>query len=350
MKQRVPLSEMEKIEIISCFKNGNTSIGIIASRLGRQRSTIQRFWDSYQLHGIISPKRGRKPKINANSHQEVIDAVTRNPFLSLRENEVISSLSRESIRKIRHQEKINFYSMTPTCQLTEEHIKERIKYCKYMTERPLQPVVFTDESTVQVDPSRPGIWRKRGFHPQESYYVKNGHPIQVMVWGAIGPNGFRTNLVRCPPSVNTLSYCQFLAENRILYQCSSKLGHYIWQQDNAPAHRAVTSIIKQYVPEMVDWPPKSPDLSPIEQIWNLLKQKLRGKNFTSEDELFNALSDAWNNLSNEEVHNYWESYWARCKICLEIGGASLNGHWNEVHMLCYPFKIYKVMKIELNMY
>ena len=137
-----------------------------------------------------------------------------------------------------------------------------------------------------VDPSRRGIWRKRGHIPDEAYYNKVAHPIQVIVWGAIGPNGFRTNLIRCPKSVTAEAYCRLLlGVNFVFHQCASALGHYAWQQDGASPHRVVADLIMDIVPEMVDWPSKSPDLSPIEKIWSYLKARLRGNTFNSADEL-----------------------------------------------------------------
>ena len=173
---------------------------------------------------------------------------------------------------------------------------------------------------------------EKGTTPPECFYVKDAHPLHVMVWGGIGPNGFKTNLIRCPKSVTAETYCQFLADSHVLFQCKSCLGdNFYWQQDGAPAHSSVADLIKQHVPNMIDWPAKSPDLSPIEQIWALIKWNLRGRSFGSEDELFAALKEEWNKLDPKQVHTLWESYWARCRVCINIGGKSLNGHWKEVH-------------------
>lgn len=159
--------------------------------------------------------------------------------------------------------------------------------------------MFTDESTVVLDLSRHGIWRQRGFHPPESFYWKDHHPVHVMVWGggAIGPSCFRTDLVRCPHSLTAYNYCELLADNHVFYQCS-RLGNYIWQQDAPPPHRAVANLIKNHVPNMMVWPPYSPDLSPIEQVWAYLNQKLRGQSFETADQLFEKIRDEWRRIPN----------------------------------------------------
>lgn len=102
----------------------------------------------------------------------------------------------------------------------------------------------------------------------------------------------------------------------------SILGQYVWQQDGAPPHRAVADLIRNHVPDMIIWPAYSPDLSPIEQIWAYLKAKLRGQTFASDDELFIKIREEWRNMPNSLVHNFWESYYARAKICKDLNGKS----------------------------
>jgi transposase len=40
---------------------------------------------------------------------------------------------------------------------------------------------------------------------------------------------------------------------------------------------------------IVNWPVHSPDLNPIENLWNIIKIHLRGKTFASNDEYWEAI-------------------------------------------------------------
>ena len=106
----------------------------------------------------------------------------------------------------------------------------------------------------------------------------------------------------------------------------------MWQQDNAPSHTSLytkgflSKIIQQYL----QWPPKSPDLSPIEQIWAYIKKKLTGKHFRTKEELFDAIENEWRSIPNEKLHNYYSSFLARCFLCRQYNGENLNGKWHEV--------------------
>ncbi len=46
----------------------------------------------------------------------------------------------------------------------------------------------------------------------------------------------------------------------------------IFQQDNAPAHtsRITTAYLDSTNLRLLEWPPQSPDLSPIENAWAIL--------------------------------------------------------------------------------
>ena len=143
-------------------------------------------------------------------------------------------------------------------------------------------IIITDESTVEVDMIKGGIWRRRGHYPPGSFKTKDPHPVHVMVWGGIGPNGYKTKLLKVEGKLNSIKYMQMLLENDIFINLKAKFGdNYIFQQDNAPCHASnyTVGLLTDCVPALLDWPAKSPDLSPIEQVWSYLKWKMVGLTF-----------------------------------------------------------------------
>ena len=194
-------------------------------------------------------------------------------------------------------------------------------------------LIFTDESTICVCIDKGGIWRKRGFYPPEAFCDKTYHPRSVMVWGGIGPLGVKTPLLWAKGHINKYSYVKLLMENRIFELLYQTFGNnFLFQQDNASPHSC--SFTKQILSGKVNttfWPSKSPDLSPIEQLWDYLKQRIKGRNFTSGEELFDALFHEWNSIPDEVIHNCYSSFKARCEVCVKINGQCLNGHWTDMH-------------------
>ncbi len=54
---------------------------------------------------------------------------------------------------------------------------------------------------------------------------------------------------------------------------------WIFQQDNAPCHksRLVNSYFVENKIRVMPWPLRSPDLNPIEHVWNFIDKKLLGQ-------------------------------------------------------------------------
>lgn len=124
-----------------------------------------------------------------------------------------------------------------------------------------------------------------------------------------------------------------LLDNHVFEEIEKIFGRsYVWQQDNAPSHRSkyTQGFLSKIIPEYLPWPPKSPDLSPIEQVWAYIKKKFGGHHFKSKEELFNAIANIWDNIPNEKLHSYYSSFWARCYIFKETNGESLNGKWHDI--------------------
>jgi len=54
------------------------------------------------------------------------------------------------------------------------------------------------------------------------------------------------------------------------------------------------------------WPPQSPDLNPIELLWDELDRRVRNECPTSKNHLWSILQEAWNNLSQVTIENLIE--------------------------------------------
>jgi hypothetical protein len=183
-----------------------------------------------------------------------------------------------------------------------------------------------------------GIWRKRGELLDEGTYEREAHPLHVMVWGAIGPN-YRSNLIRCPPRINAETYRAMLDENKVIDGLNRRFLRrgYVWQQDNAPSHQkawkdGLCSLVRTFRGGIM-WSPYSPDLTPIEHMWAISKELVKGRKFTDEDELFTAISEAWDSIPIDVVNRLVNSFRARCRVCLELNGGCLNRHWQRVSKL-----------------
>lgn len=99
-----------------------------------------------------------------------------------------------------------------------------------------------------------------------------------------------------------------------------------WMEDNAPQHRNCKKV-KEWQDENMDddweilnWPAYSPDLNPIENLWNLMKQFIQRTVGIDKDEFYVAIVDWWDEEAIKQVENYVETWGNRLKQCIERGG------------------------------
>lgn len=98
-------------------------------------------------------------------------------------------------------------------------------------------------------------------------------------------------------------------------------GEFTFQQDGASSHKAkTTKNWLQYKQMFLDWPSNSPDLSPIEHFWWLMKRKLRNKPQWSISDLKIKLQEIWDSISREYCQNLFKSMSKHVKCVIQARG------------------------------
>lgn len=105
-------------------------------------------------------------------------------------------------------------------------------------------------------------------------------PISTMIWAAVGKN-YKSKLVFIDSSISQERYREVLKESGILNELDEKMGKwkYIFQQDGATCHQTPLTIryIKKRARILPGWPPNSPDISPIENLWVIMENRLNSQ-------------------------------------------------------------------------
>ncbi|GFX95280.1 transposable element Tcb1 transposase [Trichonephila clavipes] len=89
----------------------------------------------------------------------------------------------------------------------------------------------------------------------------------------------------------------------------------IFQQDNAQPHTARVSQDCLRTVTTLPWPSQSPDLSPIEHIWDHFGT-------ASLNELEARLENIWNEMSQDVIQNLYASIPGRIASCIRDRGGS----------------------------
>ena len=103
------------------------------------------------------------------------------------------------------------------------------------------------------------------------------------------------------------------------------LQNCILQDDNAPPYRAasVQQLKEQLGTRTLRWPSRSPDMNPIEHVWDLMKRKIHHHNQPPQNasELRQAIMDAWQELPQAVINRLVLSMSNRVASLLRARGA-----------------------------
>ena len=124
-------------------------------------------------------------------------------------------------------------------------------------------------------------------------------------------------------SCNEDSYVRCL--KMAIPEINKMFGHNYWtlQQDNSPVHtaKATQEFLEGKGVNLLLHPPCSPDLNPIEPIWNWMKDKAYTKNFSNFDELIEVIQEVWGMLDNTSINNLIDRHMDRIKDIYDNNGS-----------------------------
>ncbi|GFW15410.1 transposable element Tcb2 transposase [Trichonephila clavipes] len=183
---------------------------------------------------------------------------------------------------------------------------------------------MTDESrfSLSSDSHRILIWRERGSrnHPSNINERDRYGGRGVLVWGGI-MLGSRTDLhIFDAGSVNGTRYCNEILLPYVRIFRGAMGLQFLFMDDNAPCHRtvAVEQLLESEDIEHMDWPARSPDLNPIEHVWDFLGRRLAARTLppVTIRELRLALQDEWAAMPQQLIDTLILSMGRRCETCL----------------------------------
>ena len=97
-----------------------------------------------------------------------------------------------------------------------------------------------------------------------------------------------------------------------------------FQHDNAKAHIAAEENLEKTTFKIIKYPRYSPDLSPIENLWGTLKQRVKCDAPRSEAELIKSLQRNWKILTQPNNREpYYVNLHDRFNECIEKRGINL---------------------------
>lgn len=143
----------------------------------------------------------------------------------------------------------------------------------------------------------------------------------VMIWAGISLHT-KTPMVPIHQNLNTARYQNLVLQPAAIPHIRANRGM-VLMQDNATPHttRTTQQMIQGHNIRLLDWPPCSPDVNPIEHVWDEIDRRVRQlpqpQNLA---ELERDLINTWNNLPQRVLCNYVNSMRSRCLAVIRANG------------------------------
>ncbi|GFT70428.1 transposable element Tcb2 transposase [Trichonephila clavipes] len=321
MSSRHHIDDFMRGRIIGKIEEGR-KITDVAREFDIAHSVVSRLWKSFKSTGMCSRRHGEvvlevrrlqktdiSSYINKKEQAHHGSAGGKSVSCCLRK----ADLSKTVARCLRGG---GLYARRPVVcvPLTRQHRTARLQWCREhlnWTEQDWACVLFSDESrfSLSSDCRRQLIWRESGtaYRP-ENIQEKDRYPTcSIMVWAGIMINGRMRLHVVANGTMTGQRYIDEVLLPRVRLFRGAVGDKFVFMDDNATCHRTLTvqdCLDSEGIQRLV-WPARSPDLNPIENVWDALGRQVAGRNYppTNKNTLIRALTEEWDKLPQQLLDN-----------------------------------------------
>ena len=315
--------EDRNLAIVQAKKRGQ-DIASLAYDFNLSTRHVYRIIQRYEKNGNLKgkAKSGRPSVLTRALKAKIIWLVRHHPNYTAVHiaKELNNVVSHDTITRYLKTLNFSWKKASKIPMLSEEDREARINFAKIKRSYDFSNTIFTDETTFFLDYSL-NVWGKKG---ERIPLPTKSHPQKVQVWTVInelGPVVFHIY----EGNMNQFKYREIL-EMHLIPQADELLG-FEWelQQDGATSHTAISirNFLEEFEIPTIDWPARSPDLNPIENIWGILKRRAYQRFPLTLENLINFIEEEWNNIPTYIFENVCLSMNDRLEMILENNGNAI---------------------------
>jgi transposase len=298
-EKKISAKTARRSMIVTLHKSGHSNKEIHDEN-GIPYSTINGVLQRYSNGDFIDrPRKGRPKKLTERDMRDLARNFDKNDVKTRREakkmfHEQGIEVSEGTIKTALEELGFEWEKKKRKPLLSEAHKTARFQFCKnyeHFTEKDWERVIFSDETYIEIDPASHSnyAWlRKRDRNTAKGIIYTTKYPKKICIWMGICAKGCsRPAFIKS--TLNAEGYIAILERELQAFIKDYRLRrHLIFQQDNAPCHKAkiCQNWFQNENMQVLNWPANSPDLNPIENGWTRLKDEVaKGPLITTKEEL-----------------------------------------------------------------
>jgi transposase len=333
-----------KNQIVGALLAGER-VSDVAKQYGLQWQTCKAILTRYLQRGTThnAPRSGRPPKLSDRDKRRLLRLMKKHRRATFTELAKIFSpkVSSRTIRRVLHDHGYSRHTAHHVPYIRPETKTKRLWYSRQLAH--LKPeeydfIIFTDETYIFIGESPGKVYITRSPDendlPETFVHRFKKSSLKIMVWAGIMLGSKGPIVVLDFPGgrgggMNSKRYCdQVLSGPFLEYYTAMRLerGEVYMMQDNARCHTSKSTLqwFAKHEVILLDHPPTSPDLNPIENVWADIKRAIRSRPRapTSIEELKTAVFEAWESLRQEDIDRYILSMPKRVQAVLKAKGGN----------------------------
>jgi transposase len=322
------LTDYEKGQIDILHKDGKSQREI-AKAIGRKSQKII-YTYLHSSDNTTKVQTGRKRKLSEAEERLVIRHAS-NKRISLNKlaEECDLQVSKQTISRVLERcEYIKYTKMKKKTPLSRKNVKGRVDFGHdHMTwDEKWREVIFSDEKRFNLDGPDGFNYYWHDLRKEEVIYSRRQQGGGgVMVWAAFGALG-KSDIIFYDGTMKSENYQEMLYNKMLPFARRLWDKDRIFQQDNAPIHVSESTMkwFEENGVTLLPFPPNSPDLNPMENLWGLLVRRVYAikRNFNDKTELKEAIKACWGTISVKELRPLIDSMKERIYQLIKSGGRS----------------------------
>ncbi len=326
MPRGIQLTSDQEAQVAILRQTGH-SIRQIADTIGKSPNCIFNCIKRQEL-GVKITRSGRRSVVTDHDRRRIIREASNKQITSSKiKHNLGLQFSAKTIRKVIKQSGIIVYKKRQRKPvLSRDHRQRRVRRCerKLAWHTRFRRIVFSDEKKFNLDgPDGNCHYWHDIRKPELLHNKRHSGGGSVMIWAAIGYRG-KTDIAFLEGKVNARKYQRTLEDHLLPHGARIGGEHWKFQQDNASVHTARSTIewFNQHNIRTMQWPARSPDLNPIENMWAKLSSMVYegGRQYDTKEELRLAIVEKWQQIGADYRRNLFDTMNHRIQAVIDARG------------------------------